>query len=260
MVMKSRWWGSSKKSPIRTLKERPERLFAIGDIHGCFEELDALLAFFRTEVKASTGDQFVFIGDFIDRGPSSKNVIESLIGFQKEFPKTVFLRGNHEDMALGFLGLGGRCGELHLTNGGGEFYRSYNVDPIGTLPEIVEKIPKNHIEFLTSTELGVEVGEFLFVHAGVSPERTLAEQHEEDLIWIRKEFTQNEHNLGKTVVFGHTPFEDVFLHLPFKIGIDTGLVYGNRLSAIELVHGELLQIDRGDTTVRVSSLQDRLRK
>jgi serine/threonine protein phosphatase 1 len=107
--------------------------------------------------------------------------------------------------------------------------------------------------------MGVQVGEFVFVHAGVSPARSFDDQSEEDLMWIRQEFVQSEHNLGKTVVFGHTPFEDVLLNLPYKIGIDTGLVYGNKLSAVELVHGELLQIDRGDSSVRVSSLQERLK-
>jgi serine/threonine protein phosphatase 1 len=77
-------------------------------------------------------------------------------------------------------------------------------------------------------------------------------------MWVRAEFVRNPHNLGKTVVFGHTPFDDVLLDLPYKIGIDTGVVYGNRLSAVELVQGSLFQVERGDTEVRISSLRDRL--
>jgi serine/threonine protein phosphatase 1 len=106
--------------------------------------------------------------------------------------------------------------------------------------------------------LGVSIGEFLFVHAGVNPERGLNDQRARDLMWIRGDFIPVEHKLGKTVVFGHTPFADVMLHMPFKIGIDTGLVYGNLLSAVELVEGTAFQVDRGGDQVTVSSLRDRL--
>lgn len=243
---------------IREIHERSRRVFAIGDIHGCLDELDALLCSLRRDHGAATDDHYVFIGDYIDRGPNSRGVVDRLLAFKKECSHCVFLRGNHEDMLLGFLGLGGHAGEVYLTNGGVETFKSYGVEPNGPISQIVEQLPKEHIDFYTATELGVVIAEFLFVHAGVSPNSPLTQQREHDLMWVRGEFIQSQHDLGKTVVFGHTPFEDVMLHLPYKIGIDTGLVYGNRLTAIELVEGTLFQVDKGDKEVLVSSLRDRL--
>ena len=107
-------------------------------------------------------------------------------------------------------------------------------------------------------ELGVMLAEFVFVHAGINPRVPLEQQSSHDVMWIRGDFTHAPHSVGKTVVFGHTPFEDVLLHLPYKIGIDTGLVFGNRLSVVELVHGQLYQIEQGETKVKSFSLRDRL--
>lgn len=126
--------------------------------------------------------------------------------------------------------------------------------------ELLERLPVEHLEFLKKLELAVCLAEFVFVHAGVSPDRPLEEQDLRDLMWIRADFIHAEHRLGKTVVFGHTPFEDVLLHLPFKIGIDTGLVYGNKLSVVELVHGTLYQVEREGLEVGVHDLSARLFK
>lgn len=250
--------NQSDFATIRAIVERSPRVFAFGDIHGCYAELKSLIDVLKTEHDTSAQDQFVFIGDYIDRGPRSKDVIDFLIHFREEYPKTVFLRGNHEDMLLDFLGLGGTSGEVYLANGGVDFFKSYGIVPEGQLSKIREQFPPGHLDFFTKTELGVTLGEFLFVHAGVDPQRSIEDQNPHTLMWVRSEFIQKEHNLGKTVVFGHTPFEDVMLHLPYKIGIDTGLVYGNRLSVVELVEGTLYQIDRDSTEVVVSSLKDRL--
>ena len=238
--------------------DRPPRLFAFGDIHGCNSELRTLLESLRSQHRASKADQFVFIGDYIDRGPDSKGVIDTLIAWREDFPKTVFLKGNHEDMLLGFLGMGGSSGEVYLVNGGAEFFKSYGIEPTGPLSEVAKSLPREHLRFFTSLELGVCIGEFLFVHAGIHPARAVEEQRPHDLMWIRGDFIPVEHKLGKTVVFGHTPFADVMLHMPYKIGIDTGLVYGNLLSAVELVEGTVFQVDRGGDQVTVSSLRDRL--
>jgi len=247
-----------EKAKIRRIDERPPRAFAVGDIHGCHAELSALLNFLKSEQGASPEDHFIFIGDYIDRGPQSREVIETLLQFKAAFPKTSFLRGNHEDMLMGFLGLGGQGGEFYLSNGGAEFFKSYGIEPHGPVSRLRENLPTEHLDFFKSLELGVSLGEFLFVHAGINPNLGIDEQRVRDLMWVRAEFVRNPHNLGKTVVFGHTPFDDVLLDLPYKIGIDTGVVYGNRLSAVELVHGSLFQVERGDTEVRVSSLRDRL--
>jgi serine/threonine protein phosphatase 1 len=256
--MKNKRTEASDRVEMRVVTERPPRVFAFGDIHGCNSELTVLLETLRSQHKATKADHFVFIGDYIDRGPDSKGVIDTLLAWREDFPNTIFLKGNHEDMLLGFLGMGGNSGELYLVNGGSEFFKSYGIEPLGPLSEVVKGLPSDHLQFFTSLEIAVCIGEFLFVHAGINPAHDLRYQEARDLMWIRGEFIPVEHRAGKTVVFGHTPFADVMLHMPYKIGIDTGLVYGNLLSAVELVDGTVFQIDRGGDRVTVSSLRDRL--
>jgi serine/threonine protein phosphatase 1 len=107
-------------------------------------------------------------------------------------------------------------------------------------------------------ELGVSLAGFVFVHAGLSPDVPLEQQREEDLLWIRDEFVRRPHSFGRTVVFGHTAFNHIFLDLPYRIGIDTGVAYGNKLSAVELVHGEVFQVDVGSRVVRETLLEQLL--
>jgi serine/threonine protein phosphatase 1 len=256
--MKSKRLKGSDVAKIRVVTDRSPRVFAFGDIHGCRRELEVLLESLRSDHHVTKADQFVFIGDYIDRGPDSKGVIDTLLAWKKDHPKTIFLKGNHEDMLLGFLGIGGSSGAVYLVNGGTEFFKSYGIEPTGPVSEMVNSLPAEHLAFLTSLELGVSIGEFLFVHAGINPARALTDQTPHDLMWIRGEFLPAEHNAGKTVVFGHTPFADVMIHLPYKIGIDTGLVYGNLLTAVELVEGTVFQVDQGGEKVTVSSMRDRL--
>ena len=170
-------------------------------------------------------------------------------------PKCVFLKGNHEDMFLGFLGLGGRHGDSFLWNGGDMTLASYGIDErLGHL--VLERLPETHRQFLLDLETYRCLGAFLCVHAGVRPTRSLEDQMEEDLFWIREDFILNEHPLPYTVLYGHTPNQGVRLDLPHKIGLDTGLVYGNLLSCLELRDRELLQIQRGGRDVRRRSLAE----
>ena len=155
----------------REISTRPQRLFAVGDIHGCNEELKHLLNFLRNDQKLSGEDQLVFIGDYIDRGPDSKGVIDTLLQVKNEFPSTVFLKGNHEDMLLDYLGLGGQGGDVYLTNGGSDFFRSYEI-PAYDKANIVSKLPAAHVEFLKGLELAVSLAEFIFVHAGLNPQKS----------------------------------------------------------------------------------------
>lgn len=241
---------------IRTISERPRRVFAIGDVHGCFDELYALVSHLISDQGVTEEDQVIFIGDLIDRGPASREVLEYVCSLKEKWPRTVVLRGNHEDMFLGFLGKGGFGGDVYLSNGGVECLKSYVLNPYLPGAQVAPLIPTHHLELLENLEYGVTLGEFLFVHAGVNPRIRLATQDPHDFMWIRSEFTHAEHTFGKTVVFGHTPFEDIFMHLPFKLGIDTGLVYGNKLSAVELVEGDLYQVEFGEQEVFVSSLRE----
>ena len=243
---------------IRVIQERPARVFAVGDIHGCFDEAKALLEHLKRERAAGPSDLFVFMGDYIDRGSQSKQVLDLLLEVQREWPHTVFLKGNHEDMLLDYLGFGGDSCDVYIENGGAEFLKSYGLHPFTPRADILAAIPEAHIRFLQGLELGVELAEFVFVHVGIRPNVSLAKQSIHDVMWIRGDFVHAEHSLGKTIVFGHTPFEDVFLHLPHKIGLDTGLIFGNKLSVVELVQGDVFQVERGESAVRSYNLRTRL--
>jgi serine/threonine protein phosphatase 1 len=250
---------TSEGSPtIRIIADRPRRLYVVGDIHGNNSELSVLLEHLTSKHSVSSEDLFIFIGDYIDRGPASRQVIDRMLELQRTWPKTVFLKGNHEEMLLAFLGLGGGNGQFYLPNGGLAFFESYGVEPIGPLSELIAKLPVAHLEFLRRLELGVSLAEFIFVHAGLNPLCALEQQRPEDLLWIRKEFIGVPHAFGKTVVFGHTAFNDIYLDLPYKIGIDTGVAYGNKLSIVELVNGDLYQVGVGEREVKERSLRDLL--
>jgi serine/threonine protein phosphatase 1 len=236
----------------RELPSIPKRLYTIGDIHGCQRETALLLDFLTSKEKLSQEDQIIFIGDYIDRGPDSKGVIELLLQFRKSFPKTIFLKGNHEDMLLAYLGFEGSMGEVYLLNGGGEMLTSYGVPEESKAADLFMAMPETHRDFFKDLDRYVVVDKYAFAHAGLDPLRSLHSQVDEDLFWIRDEFINNIHHFDKTILFGHTPFEDVVFHLPYKIGIDTGLVFGNKLTCVELVEQKLLQISRGAAEVKDS--------
>jgi len=221
------------------------RLFAIGDIHGCPDELDAML---RT-IKPAAQDTVVFAGDYVDRGPSARDVVEQLIELSQQDCECVFLKGNHEDMMLSFLGLPGHYGESFLFNGGLATLESYGIGE-ADLQHALERMPRRHLEFFRNLAVSYLRPPYLFVHAGVMPARPLDEQEVEDLLWIRQEFIFNPHELGHTVLFGHTPMREVMVDLPYKIGIDTGLVYGGKLSCLELTEGTLFEVARGNRQAR----------
>ncbi len=230
------------------------RLFAIGDVHGCPKELELLLVYLHTSLGLNESDFVVFQGDYIDRGPDSRAVVELLISFQSEFPNVVFLKGNHEDMLLNYLGYPGHLGESYLGNGGREFLLSYRMALLTPPSEIVTLLPSAHLAFFENLSSFAVHDRFLFVHAGVNPYLSLEEQSEEDLLWIREEFIDFTHQIPKTIIFGHTPFRRVFFDLPYKIGIDTGLVFGNALTCIELKEGVLFQVGRKENHVRSSNI------
>jgi serine/threonine protein phosphatase 1 len=242
---------------FKEITENYQRVFVVGDIHACLAELDVMLEFLLKQCSLSANDLLIFIGDYIDRGPDSKGVISRLIDLQAQFPHTVFLKGNHEDMLLSYLGYPGHNGEIYLYNGGVECLMSYNMTTVESQEATIQSFPTSHMKFFRELEKGVEMQDYIFVHAGLNPYRPIAKQKEEDLFWIRGDFIMSIHPFKKTIVFGHTPYQDVLFDLPFKIGIDTGLVYGNKLSCIELVKGEIYQLSRGSTDVVVSSFKDR---
>ena len=235
-------------------KAEGERIFAIGDIHGCPDEPAILLDFLENDQGLTDFDVVIFLGDYVDRGPNSKAAIDLLLEFKLRFPNTRFLKGNHEVMMLDFLGFGGSLGQAFMYNGGIETLQSYGISVFAPPDEMVSALPPQHFKFISTLESVIQVGDFTCVHAGLNPVNKFEEQLEDDVYWIRDEFIANVHNFDTTVVFGHTPYKEVFLHLPYKVGIDTGLVFGNKLSCIELVKGDVFQVSRGSKEVVVSSV------
>ncbi len=199
--------------------------YAVGDIHGMFDPLIELIK----KIKPEEGDEIVFLGDYIDRGPSSKEVIEFLITFSRTH-KTVFIKGNHEDMMLECLKKGD-CLTWQF-NGAGATIRSF-----GSIEEI-----RKRLDFFESLKLYHEKGRYVMVHGGVKPGVPLKRQKEFDILWIRDEFIYSENPLpGKVVVFGHTPLERPLIS-DDKIGIDTGCVYGGKLTAVRLEDLRVFQV------------------
>jgi serine/threonine protein phosphatase 1 len=198
-------------------------IFVIGDIHGCLEPLDRLMA--RLDV--SETDEVVFLGDYIDRGPDSQGVMDYLLTLRGPY---TFLMGNHERMFLDFLQ--GRERALFLYNGG-----TATLDSYGGL----SRIPAAHLAFLERLRLYHETDDYLFVHAGIRPGIPLEEQDPNDLLWIREEFYAYPGRFPKTVVFGHTPMREVLMDED-RIGIDTACVYGNRLTCLILPSRDVIQV------------------
>ena len=203
------------------------RIFAIGDIHGCLDKLRKLLALIDADWAQDT---VVFMGDYIDRGPASKEVVDAVLDLRRKHERVVCLMGNHERMFLNWLD--GREEDLFLANGGRNTLRSYGIAPDDYDREA--KVPPDHLEFFRSLLPYYETETHLFVHAGVRPGLPMEIQDPHDMIWIRHEFFLADHGLNKTVVFGHTPFTGKPYVGEKRIGIDTGAVYGGTLTCLEL--------------------------
>ena len=201
------------------------KIFAIGDIHGCADKLMALMEKIPVDY---ANDTLVFIGDYIDRGPASFEVVDYLVELKKQHPDIIFLKGNHEDMLQKYLEGSDRF--TYLFNGGQRTLDSYLNR---SHKSEFSPIPSSHLEFYNSLVLHYETEDFLFVHAGLREKVPLDNQNPEELLWIREDFIHSKFDFGKRVIFGHTPFAEPLL-LSNKIGIDTGAVYGNRLTCVQL--------------------------
>jgi serine/threonine protein phosphatase 1 len=156
-------------------------------------------------------------------------------------------------MFLAYLGYPGRYADAFCWNGGDATLASYGLHGLSGAAAAA-RLPPTHRAFFLSLRSYAYVERFFCVHAGVRPTRPLDAQSEEDLLWIREEFIAEPHAFPYTVLYGHTPQRDVNVDLPFKIGLDTGLVYGNLLSCLELSQRELWQVARGAHSVERRSL------
>jgi serine/threonine protein phosphatase 1 len=201
-------------------------IIAIGDVHGCAEELRAML----DRLPLHSASAVVFLGDYIDRGPESRQVVEIVMELASRM-HVFALPGNHESCLLEFLA-DPRSPEAirFLLNGGTSTLASYCDGP-GSY-----HVPDDHVRFLRSLPLGIETPSHLFVHAGL-PEVPIREldpsQHREEVLWIRTPFLQSTFDWGKTIVHGHTPRPSVEIRAR-RINVDTGCVYDGKLSAIML--------------------------
>ena len=202
-----------------------EKIFIIGDIHGCLNTLKRLMNKIPWRPKK---DRLIFVGDYIDRGEDPKGVVDFIITLSKDSNKVECLLGNHEAMLLDYLK--GRNRDLYLFNGGTTTlasYRSSRKDENDPL------IPEEHMSFYNELKPYIELDDYYVVHAGFRPGINIEDQSLEDMVWIRYEFIDSSYNFGKKVIFGHTPFKEPIV-LPTKIGIDTGAVYGNKLTCLQL--------------------------
>jgi serine/threonine protein phosphatase 1 len=203
------------------------KIFAIGDIHGCLDKLLALMDLLDVDWAQDT---VVFMGDYVDRGPDSKGVVEHVLEMRRHHDRVVCLAGNHESMFLNYLDR--REEEIFLANGGRSTLKSYGISP--DEQDRRARLPLKHLQFFETLIPCYETENYVFVHAGVRPGIPMEIQDPHDLIWIRHEFFMSDHGLKKTVVFGHTPFRGEPFVGEKMIGIDTGAVYGGPLTCLEL--------------------------
>lgn len=208
------------------------RVYAIGDVHGCHDLLIEKIKLIREDIKNHSQKKLYFIGlgDYIDRGLGSKQVIDILLSDIPDSMQCIFLKGNHENFMLEFMN-NPIMAAPWLEYGGLEALRSYGV----TIPprpfspehyeqmalELREKLPLSHKKFLQNLKLSYEIGDYFFAHAGVNPEMPLNEQNEKDLTTIRKSFIDYTGSFSKKIVHGHTPSQAVE-ELPNRINLDTG--------------------------------------
>jgi serine/threonine protein phosphatase 1 len=222
-------------------------IYAIGDIHGQISMLNALLDMLHEEGFEPGRDTLLFLGDYIDRGEDSRATVERMLEIQREYPDTIFLRGNHEQMLLdardgelptvndaGTMAIFSDATLLWLQNGGMNALDSYGglTNPL----EWWEMIPDAHWDFFRSTCMEHITPQYHFVHAGLLPPgaRWEGEPHGLDpRLWVREPFLHSRHDFeGRVVVFGHTPQQTGRpLIQRNKIGLDTGAVFGGNLTA-----------------------------
>ncbi len=222
------------------------RVYAIGDIHGEFELLDDLHETIAIDLAKSPADtvSIVYMGDYIDRGPQSREVIDNLIlrKGNQDGVNRIFLKGNHEQAFQEFIG--GSYGAMAWLEWGGlQTLKSYgintdnitlSVSEIENLQNLIkQKCPASHVSFLNTLQFHHIIGDYMFVHAGIDPEKPLDGQSEQTMISIREPFTSYDGTLDKCVVYGHTIYDEPKI-APSRIGIDTGAYRNGTLTALVL--------------------------
>ncbi len=244
--------GLSKRFRKNVKPRLPDgvRIYAIGDVHGRADLLQSLLTVIDADLARSAPERAiqVFLGDYVDRGPDSRAVIDLLIERSKSH-ETVCLKGNHEVFLLEVLKDPARLEEWRRY-GGLLTLVSYGINPtMNPTPEqqieliegLRQALPPEHLSFLQQLRPSFACGDFFFAHAGVKPGVALERQKEEDLLWIREEFLEFERRFGKYVVHGHTPVSVPDIRSN-RINIDTGAYATGNLTLLTIQGDSLLAI------------------
>ena len=220
------------------------QIFVVGDIHGCYILLKQIhKKILDKSINTSGNKLLIYLGDYIDRGPKIKETIQALLNFQPDNFQQIFLLGNHEQMMLDFINNVPDSLYLWILNGGDKTLNSYGIKDKAFFynktksnetiyNEIVNKFPKDHLQFFNNLTLSYQWGEYFFVHAGIDPDIPLDKQDKNTLIWQRKEkFFSNKKDFEKIIVHGHTP-QPKIENLTNRINLDTGAFYTGILSCL----------------------------
>lgn len=242
--MFSKLFGSRRQEERVYCVPADTRLYAIGDIHGRADLLRRLQDLISADIQAKRPKRAVtvYVGDYIDRGDDSREVIDLLLAGPVRGAEAVHLLGNHEAFMLQFLE-DPSVGESWLKNGGDSTVYSYGVGAPHVSDrarrhqimrdDLWAKLPKAHLDFFRSLKRYHVEGDYAFVHAGIRPGVPLDEQVDEDILWIRGEFLGDRSDHGKCIVHGHTITDDIDVRQN-RIGIDTGAYYSGTLSCLVL--------------------------
>nr|WP_294507868.1 metallophosphoesterase family protein [uncultured Rhodopila sp.] len=219
-----------------------QRVYAVGDIHGCMDRLMALHELIAEDIANRPAEHTVLVhlGDYVDRGSDSAQVVDWLTnGPPVAADDIVNLMGNHEHMMLSALAAAdNEASSLWMTNGGADSLLSWGISRLVPRAEWAAKIPWQHLIFLRDLTISHRVGPYLFVHAGVMPGVPLERQTRHDMIWIREPFLSSRLDHGAVIVHGHTPKRQPVIQ-PNRIAIDTGAVLGGALTCVVLEEDKL---------------------
>jgi serine/threonine protein phosphatase 1 len=234
--------------PRLSFPKRPSAIYAIGDIHGCYEQLRNLERKIVLDGEGIAGEKWlIYLGDYIDRGPASANVIDHLMAPAPAGFKRMCIAGNHEDVIVNFIDSDCRDNGW-LSFGGVETLASYGLygetsNAKRLAQKIASYIPGEHIEFLRSLPEMISVPGYCFVHAGIDPGIAESEQSSKTLLWSRpNDFAWENAKTASVVVHGHTPVPEVEI-TPCRVNVDTGAYSSGNLSAIKISKGKISVIN-----------------
>jgi len=261
-------------APSRARSTAGKVIYAIGDVHGCYDQLVAMFGAIVDDIaqgEPGTQPAIVLCGDYVDRGPRSADVLTALVWLERHVGvETVVLKGNHEELLLDFLDRPA-AGLRWLQRDGHSTLRSYGVrvpDDLSNVSDeecrsmrdaVLDRMPAAHLALLRRMTIRVAYGDYLFVHAGLRPGKPIDRQTDEDCLWIRDDFLKSNHRFEKIIVHGHSWASDMPEITADRIGIDTGVYHTGVLTAVRLENDrvEVLQARRdGSASAPTGAMAD----